>query len=180
MRRSCLFVFLALSLVLLSACSGKNTSGPTQSFQAYLDALQKGDLETASQYVQGGIQKLDGADVLYDAATPFYATLKANITEESINGNSATLTVELTMLDAEILSQNILTRIAADGHSLDTMDDALITLIAQALREENLSGYDTFTDDPQQIPMVKEGDKWLIPQDYDLSSSIVYTFVTPY
>ena len=175
MKRSLLSLSIALLLLLTVACSGGKNPTPSETFQLYLKALSEGNLEEAGKYVEGGIQMADGMEALYQEASKFYSAFQAEILKETIDGDKAILAIELTIPDQEQLSGQVFSKLSEEGISLDVLDESVIEKIVDVVKTINYATIDTITE-PDELTMVKKDGQWLIPQQYDLSGSIVYTF----
>ena len=178
--------FISIMLVLLmvfsmSACggaSGSNDEGPspTEVMDSFLKALKAGDLETAAQYYDGNIDKInfmeDGDDPIFsdvmDDLTEKMLDFDYTLSNETVKKNDATVDVEFTTYDLGNVMNELLMAVMSDSSALALMGadqgelEAVIAEIVKTKFDEVIKSVNKDTTVTVTVNMVKKKGKWLI------------------
>ena len=167
-------VLAMVSLALLAAC-GPDVSTPSGAYQAGMDAMKNFDEKGLAAYFQDGV-----TDNMFDYFATFdeterktarelakamYKKLETKVLEETVNGNSATLKVEIAWVDREEIQTGLAGGLAENG--LTTADlseksnqDKLVQILKDVFGKAERTEPKTVT-----VPMILEDGQWRIAEN---------------
>lgn len=167
-------VLCVMSFMLLAAC-GPDVSTPTGAYQAGMNAMKTFDEKGMRAYFQDGV-----TDNMFDYFATFdeteqktaqelakamYKKLETKVLEETVNGNSATLKVEIAWVDREEIQAGLANGLAKNG--LTTADlseksneDKLVQILKDVFGKAERTDPKTVT-----VPMILEDGQWKIAEN---------------
>ena len=164
-------LMLALVLALsLTACGGK-ASGPEGVVGQFCRGLQELDEKAIAQCFENG----DVAQKIMDFMKSCAGRLKYQVGEATVDGDTATVPVEFTYVNAGSLMTEILTEYISQAWSLalSGADDEKLAAAFEEVFDEKTSGADfpTLTA-TLTIPCVQTSDGWKISSSADNSEEL--------
>lgn len=180
-------VILVLQLLiigLLFSWNQRQMRSPSQAVQYELSLIQDLDSDTIQSFVsyESFINSHeDSGSVSQDAAQAvnlFFKNFHYSIQNEEIDGDTATVAVNITNIDAKALAADLRMEILQDSLSLYPSEDTENLNSYQLLRDtlEN-SSYDT-TVTTAHFHLRQEGKGWIILADETLEDELVSGFIT--
>jgi hypothetical protein len=164
-KLSCLIVSVSL-LFLLAACSS-STLTPTKVVTSCLDCLKKGDYQGMALYMVN----LEG---LSDIVNPeqaeimdrMFSKLTYKNTSESVNGDNARVTIDITSVDFKTITASVLSEMIAIALSGNDSDD--LAELTENMFLEKLSAPDApMVTMTTTVNLVKVDSDWKISDDND-------------
>ena len=180
-------VILILQLLLIGflfSWNQKQMRSPSQAVQYELSLIQELDSDTIQSFVSYesfiNSQEYSG-DVSQDASEAvnlFFKKFHYTIQNEEIDGDAATVTVNITNIDTKALATDLRTEILRNSLSLYPSDDSRNLNSYQLLRDTlEKESYET-TVTTAHFHLRQEGNGWVILADETLEDELVSGFIT--
>ncbi|MDR2104248.1 MAG: hypothetical protein LBP51_00670 [Deferribacteraceae bacterium] len=166
-------VILVLCGVLLSACSREK---PDLTVTAFFDALQKGDLKTAEEYVDAPIfADVEGDEVVF-LQKYFNSFSYEKPIIESMKSSEAVVGVTITALDLRAVMtsyvETIIKKAAADRKMLDEYSETELNNILLNMLDDKAAPKKTLKLSLELTRHEDQGNKWMIAANEQLRSGL--------
>lgn len=176
-------IFLCMSLFLLGGCSD---SAPKKVVKTELGLIQQLDENTIKSFIsykdmvhsESPSEKIDSQAA--ETIKLFFKNFSYKIRSSKVNGDHASVTVDIKNLDTKTLAKDLCKSLIAQNASLETNSQAAsrltpyFTLLRNCLTENQ---YD-ITKTTAEIPLIKTGDNWTLEGSDQLEDSLVSGFVS--
>jgi hypothetical protein len=181
-RPTRLIIVIAVLLVPLTL-AGCGLS-PDKTVAKFLDAFKAADSEEMSKYVLGGdisnVEDLDEEDPeLAEVALSILSKLTYSIQKPAINGNTATVPVNMTSIDIPRLMANLIPQMFGAALTFvfsqenpESMIKFNLQLVKNAINDPDVP----MTTTPLDFPLIRTNGKWLIVFDEEFAVSLVNAY----
>lgn len=166
-----LVLIIALSMIALVGCKGES---PTNVVESYFKEIKAGENADVAKYMLDNIENSKDADSSKESDPKMEETIKiylskldAKVISEKIDGENATVEVELTGLNfgkimVEVLQENLADMFGGNEAAADNLDNDFLEKVKTS-KVETRKG---------KVNLTKEDKGWKIKQDNDLNSLI--------
>jgi hypothetical protein len=176
MKKVSLFFAVMLAVMLAAGamgCGGSQKGDPEQVVEDYWSAVQKGDLETAESYQSQslGTTAIDEVNGTGGAQLELFSEVMKTVTMEIVGseqkGDSATVSLVLTLPDMEVVGNEIMEIVNEQNGGLTNMSQADIEAITETLLAAmpDLLASAPKVERPQTVNLVWEDGDWKISSD---------------
>lgn len=164
-----LVALLCVALVLGAVgCGSKDKGNPEQTVKDFWAAVQQGDFAKAKTYFTSSADtsSLDEFTENSDPMTTammeaFMGAFDMEVTGSTVNGNNATVDVEVTIPDMDYVLDKLFASMGDDA--MNMTEEQIMAKMAEELPKVIKDA--PITTETDQVSLVWENDKWLIDED---------------
>lgn len=162
-------VIVVVLIVLAIFASIFLSSTPKKSVEGMLQGLKDGDYDKVNEYVNyqellSASETEDGEELNIEAQKLLFNKLSWNVTEESKNGDTASITVEISNKNFKTIINNYMQKVLKIAFSgEDVTDEQNQNYLIEELNNEEVE----MTTTTQVINLVKQDGKWIITTSSD-------------